>query len=269
MASAQRRAEATLLDFAYGPKPAGEFTDWEMLVDGHGFRVAAWSHQLERDLPTVAEGYEGLPTPTAVGFAKALVGRWFDDCIGTSLRMEDDDSAPVVNDDGRNEWWWPILATEFDALPVESKRRLQQADDLVGRWIVGELPVETIIEEVHTIAEAVLRSATGLGRGSNWPSLVKEALAQRMITADDGRIFLRFSTVYRNRLKHEAGMLGIESDPEALVSDVVLVLDHIERFAKAPLSDAAASELDALRDKAEELMAKAYTEAGLPPPKGY
>ncbi len=193
MAAAQRRAEAAVLDFGYASEPDGDTTKWTLQVDGHGFRIAAWSHQLERDLPTVAEGYPHLPAHVAIGFANSIVARWFADCVGTSGDQDDTPEAVIADDGGVNRWWWPILAARFKDLSDETRQRLAQADWLVGRWIVGELPVETIIEEVHPIAEAVLQTATASGPKARWPQLVKAAREKRMLTFDDVDVLTRFS----------------------------------------------------------------------------
>jgi hypothetical protein len=144
-------------------------------------------------------------------------------------------------------------------LSDETKQRLAQADWLVGRWIVGELPVETIIEEVHTVAEAVLRSATKSPRGTRWPQLVKNAREMRLLTSDDVAVLTRFSRVHRNRLKHEAGILAKGEDDQALVGDVVLVLDHVERFGDRPLTDEMEADLAELKNRMTALEAEALS----------
>lgn len=40
--------------------------------------IAAWSQQLERELPIVAEGYPDLPRTRSVRIARSLVARWHD-----------------------------------------------------------------------------------------------------------------------------------------------------------------------------------------------
>ena len=182
----------------YRCRPTGRLTDWDLSIDGNGYVIAAWSQQLFRDLPIVAEGYVGDGQGrVARNVAVSLVARWTDWCVGDS---EDLTISATGSDKGK--FFWPVIDVPLP--PHALAPRLVQSDELVGRWIVGDLPEEAAIEELHTSVEGVLRSLLGVGKGPNWPKLLEGAEAGGFISTSERLILDSFNTLHRNRLKHGA-----------------------------------------------------------------
>jgi hypothetical protein len=200
---------------------AGAKTDWDLVVDGNGYVIAAWSQQLHRDLPVVAEGFVGSGEGRiARSVAESLVARWTDWCVGES---ENTMISSTGNDTGR--FFWPVIEVPIPPDPLEP--RLAISDDLVGRWIVGNLPEEVAIEELHTSVEGLLRRLLGVGKGPNWPTLLTKARSSGYISETDGGILTSFNTLYRNRLKHQAEAL-IDDEREAASQTMWMVLGICE-----------------------------------------
>lgn len=189
----------------------GKRTDWDMVVAGNGYSIAAWSQQLERDLPTVAEGYVGdIRTRVARNIATSLVARWAEWCVGN-------DEAPMtVIASGRDVVRWIFPVIDFPERPHALYERLVISDTMVGRWIVvGELPEEIAIEELHTVVEALLRHLLASGPGPNWPTLLGRAKRVHLLSGEDGRTLDGFNRLHRNRLKHDGQALIGPQRPEA------------------------------------------------------
>ena len=198
MRAAQRRARSTGLRMRYRCQPASGHTDWDISVDGNGYVIAAWSQQLARDLPVVAEGFVGDGEGRrARNIAVSLVARWTDWCVGDS---ENTTVSATGSDKGK--FFWPVI--DVPVPPHALAPRLAQADELVGRWIVQDIPPEAAIEELHTSVEGVLRSILGVGKGPNWPALLDRAERAGFIAEPDRLALESFSTLYRTRLKHHA-----------------------------------------------------------------
>jgi hypothetical protein len=143
-----------------------------VVVNGNGVRIAASVHQIERELPIVAEGYTGTnSTAVARQVAGSFVARfinWF---------MADDEDEVESNRVGTSRpdpvrYLWPVLD-----IPEQDHRlgpRLWIAEDAIARWMTGDLPEEIVIEEVHTAAEAASGFYLGLtGRRSGQHCLSK------------------------------------------------------------------------------------------------
>jgi hypothetical protein len=208
----------------YRRRPLGDVTAWDVGVDGNGYRIAAWSQQLARDLPRVAEGYSGAGAGRAARFvATSFVARWTELCLG------DDQATDRVTDNGRDapRWFWPVIDVPDSDDPMYP--RLVLADGLIGQWLVHELPAEVVIEELHTAVEALLRRRLSAKRGTKWPMLLRTARARGLISSGDVQRLDRFAIAHRNRLKHEARAI-----PEAesgtvrdLLYDVLTVTEHL------------------------------------------
>ena len=108
----------------------------------------------------------------------------------------------------------------------------------------------------------MLRTATGKAEKADWPKLVSAAREKRLLTPDDAEVLTHFNKSYRIRLKHEAGVLAEGEDDQALVSDVIHVLGHVERFCAQPLTDEAAAELNRLTTRMIALEASVSREGG-------
>jgi hypothetical protein len=59
--------------------------------------------------------------------------------------------------------YWTLLDPPH--LDHELAARLSLADELLARWLVGELPYETGLEKLQTALEIMLRTVTGSGKG--------------------------------------------------------------------------------------------------------
>jgi hypothetical protein len=208
----------------YRRRPLGDVTAWDVDVDGNGYRIAAWSQQLARDLPRVAEGYSGAGAGRAAqSVATSLVARWIEWCVG------DDQATDRVTDNGRDEprWFWPVIDVPDRDDPMYP--RLLLADELIGQWIVHELPAEVVIEELHTAVEALLRRRLNAKRGTKWPVLLRTASARGLISVGDAQRLDRFASAHRNRLKHEAHAIPEAESGivRALLHDVLAVTEHL------------------------------------------
>lgn len=196
MRAAQKRAQSVGLRMNYRRHQHGKWTDWDLVVDGNGYAIAAWSQQLRRELPIVAEGYSGLERgPVARNVASSLVSRWTDWCVGESNNTT---ISSTKRDDGL--FYWPVI--DVPKSPHSLEPRLTISDDVLGRWIVGELPIEVAIEELHTAVEGVLRAFPGARKRSNWPQLLVNVESLELLTPSNKELLTEFNCLYRNRLKH-------------------------------------------------------------------
>lgn len=221
--ASQQRAKILDLDMHFRHRKGDRFSEWEIWVDGDGYVIAGWSRQLERDLPVVAEGFLGpVSGQRACRIAESLVSRWIDFAVGG------DDAAPMIRTSVRDpvKWVWPILeyVEEHDLTP-----RMVLADDVLARWITRDIEPEIVIEEVHTLAEGLLRRVTASGKRVRWPALLDRAEQQELVTPEDRRQLARLNTEFRNRLKHRTER--IEEEQVVVVEDLIWsaigALDHL------------------------------------------
>jgi hypothetical protein len=223
MRAAQRRARALDLRMSFRRRPAGAQTAWSITVDGNGYRIAAWSQQLARDLPIVAEGYTALrPNESARNLATSLVARWTAWCVG-------EEEYTTVSLDGRDRvrWIWPII--DFPERKQRLNPRLLISDELIGRWMTGDLPEEVAIEEFHTAIEALLRHLQKVGRGPSWPTLLGRAKSRGDLSSADARTLTRFNDLHRNRLKHEGSALTAaeRKGVKQVLLDVLVITERL------------------------------------------
>ncbi|MEX2323891.1 MAG: hypothetical protein WEA29_09010 [Acidimicrobiia bacterium] len=176
-------------------------------MDGNSFAIAAWSRQLERELPTVARGFDRIRESTAAAIAESLATRWIGWCVG-------DETDPRVRTSTRDEgrWIWPIVDYPLD---TPNTARLIMADDLLARWLVGELPEETVVEELHTIVEALLRHRLSAGRSVRWPELLVRADDAGLLSPTEVKVLEVFNRTWRRELKHMGRVLTTEERKEA------------------------------------------------------
>jgi hypothetical protein len=221
--ASQRRARAIKLRMSFRRHVHGATTDWDIGIDGNGYRIAAWSQQLERDLPTVAEGFVGIPTSVARNIAISLVARWAEWCVG------DDEASMTVSTSGRDRVRWIFPVLDFPERPHPLNARLVIADALIGRWIVGDLPEEVAIEELHTALEALLRHILEVGPKPKWTTLVAGVKRVGRLSGQDGRSLDRFNRLHRNRLKHEGKALAASERAEVrdILWDVLAIAERL------------------------------------------
>lgn|GEM_PF-6352942 len=210
--AAQRRGRALGLRVRYRKVGAcdGE-TSWDMTVDGRGWLISAWVNQVERELPVVAEGYTGDGAGArAVDVARRFIGRWIDWCVG------DEAGGPP----GR--FFWPNLN-----LPDhEAERRFLVCDQVVGDWMVGAVPNEVAIEEIHSAAELAVRHVLGAGKSVSWVRLIERA-ADREDVSDEALDSLRALNAERRAVKHRGGV--IDDAREADVRELIVrAIDALE-----------------------------------------
>lgn len=199
MLAAQRKARAIELHMRYRRHVNGAITDWDINVDGNGYLIAAWSQWLARELPTVAEGFPGLGSRTLErNVAVSLVARWTGWCVGDEERT---DIRATGHDRVRR--LWPVIDVPEPPSPLAA--RLVIADGVIARWIVGDLPEELAIEEVHTAVEGLLRSLVGTGK---WPVLLRNAETTGILESAEKTSLHNFNVLYRIRLKHNLAALN-------------------------------------------------------------
>lgn len=218
----QRRARALNLEMTYRSSRQGNQTNWDVWVDGSGYLIAAWSQWIERELPIVAEGFAEKPSGRrAVYAALSLVARWMGLCVGDEERV-----LITTNGSDLVGWFWPVID-----VPNASHRlaaRLTLSDKIIARWLVGDLPEETAIEELHTAMEGLFRSLLGSRKG-NWPSLLDRAEKAGYIASTQSATLNTFNAIYRNRLKHEAETLTDSERERAreAMYDVIGIADAV------------------------------------------
>ncbi len=222
--AAQRRATALRLEMHYR-SPTSRTTTWYLSIDGNGNRIAAWAQQLERELPIVAEGFPGPPDNPARRrlFAESLVARLVEYCVGPDNGY---DIAIRTSTPDPVQWVWPILWYVDNA---ELTPRAVMADELLARWIVGDVPEEIVVEELHTIAEALLRESLGAGRRVRWPELLKRSRDGELLAEASTSLLEQLNREYRNRLKHRGEALGEEEREQvrAMLFETIGALDAL------------------------------------------
>lgn len=223
LSAAQRRGTPLDLRVRFARNPSVsqwrhlELRSWELAVDGRGWRIAAWAHQLERDLPVVAEGWTGPSAGRrAVRVAESFVARWIDWCVGADDFVDD---RVRISARDINRWRWPI----FDLPePYEGNERVWLADEVCSRWVTGDIPDEIMIEELHTAIEQVLRRALSPGKRANFPTLL-DAAEQEGLLGEDGKSVLKhLSREWRNALKHRGKTIA---DRDALRRELFAAVD--------------------------------------------
>jgi len=189
------------MHFRSRARPGGN-REWEIWVDGNSFGIAAWSRRLERDLPTVAQGFIGIERGQAEGIAESLATRWIGWCVGNDDAW-DTRIRTSVRDPGR--WIWPVLDYPLDTPHTD---RLVLADDVLARWLVGGISDEIVVEELHTIVEAMLRHRLGAGQSVLWPRLLERACTARLLDDEELETLRAFNSGLRRKVKHAAATLS-------------------------------------------------------------
>lgn len=198
----------------------GARTSWEVTVDGNGYLIAAWSQWLERDLPVVAEGFVGVGAGSvARNVAVSLVARWTGWCVG-----EEERTAVSSTGSDRIRWFWPVI--DVPDPPSRLADRLAISDGLVARWLVGDLPEEVAIEELHTAVEGLLKSLVGNGK---WPQLLARAEAAGTLSSTDKSTLDVFNVAYRVHLKHQTRALADNERTKAneLMHEVLAITERL------------------------------------------
>jgi hypothetical protein len=211
--AAQRRGRALDLRVRYRRLPgrSAGWTSWDLAVDGAGVGIAAWARQLERELPVVAEGFTGAGTGrSAVRIARSFVARFIEWCVGEKLGKVGDRVVLTRDDDARV--FWPLL--DPPDLGHELAARLTLADELLARWMVGDLPDEMGVEEMQTAIEIVLRRVLNAGQRVPFPELVDRAVKHAIIHQDDRKVLVDLND-RRVEIKHHGGAIPPESEDDA------------------------------------------------------
>ena len=227
--AAQRRGRALDLEVRFRKRssPSPGWTSWELTADGHSVHVAAWARQIERELPVVAEGYTGAGSGrAAVRLAGSLVARFIEFCVGGMLEAVPDRVVLHRQDDARV--FWPLL--DPPDLGHDLAARLTLADELIARWLVGDLPDETGIEEIHTAIEIVLRRVLDAGERVPFPDLIRTAAERELITQEDHDVLVDLNK-RRVQIKHHGGVIPPDAETEtaSTLNASMRVLDRIER----------------------------------------
>ena len=195
---------------------------WEVWVDGNGWLIAAWSQQLERDLPVVAEGFRGeIPQHQGILIARSLVARWHDMSVPDDYRRRDPGRIrTTATDEGTHVWTlldWPE--------PNDLAARLFISDDLVARWLVFDLPEEPVIEEIHTMCERVLRLVTRSGQRVSFATMVDRAVEAGFLRASAADHLRELNTM-RREFRHRGRMFASD-DERAAVRDEVFAAFYV------------------------------------------
>ena len=227
--AAQRRGRVLSLAVRFRKRssPSPGWTSWELTVDGHSVHIAAWARQIERELPVVAEGYTCTGSGrSAVRLAGSLVARFIESCVGGTLEAVPTKVVLHRQDDARV--FWPLL--DPPDLEHDLAARLALADELIARWLVGDLPDETGIEETHTAIEIVLRRVLDAGKSVQFPDLVGRAAERGLITQEDHGVLVDLNK-RRVQIKHRGGVIppAAEAEAASTLHASMRMLDRIER----------------------------------------
>jgi hypothetical protein len=227
MRAAQRRGKRVGLRIRYRRRPlTPDRSAWMLSADGSGVVIAAWAQQLERELPVVAEGFTGASAgATSVRVGRSLAARFVELSVGNDALAEIADTVTLSRDDVARVFW-PILDPPDLGQPLAD--RLQLADRLIGRWIVGDLPDETGLEEIHTAIEIVLRTVLAAGRNARFPQLLDRAQACGMIDAAGRQALTRLND-HRRTVKHNGGVIPT-ADGEAVTADLWRAAGSLDRL---------------------------------------
>jgi hypothetical protein len=169
-------------------------------------------------LPIVAEGFTGPGSGRrAVRLARSFVARFIEWCVGDDVLGEVKDRVVLSRDD-EAAVFWPLLnpPEQEDELAA----RLTLSDELLARWLVGDLPDETGVEEMQTAIEIVLRRVLAGGRRVSFPELADRAVDAALIDEEDRRVLLDLNA-RRVGIKHHGGVIAKEA-----LNDARLELHH-------------------------------------------
>jgi hypothetical protein len=226
--AAQRRGRALDLKVRYRrrPSPSAGWASWELSADGPGVLIAAWARQLERELPIVAEGFTGAGAGRlAVRIARSFVARFIEWCVADVLG--DVRERVVLSRDDEARVFWPLL--DPPDLGHNLAARLSLADELLARWMVGDLPDETAVEEMQTAIEIVLRRLLGAGQHVSFPRLAHRALEHTLIDEQDRSALVALND-RRVAIKHHGGVIPSEDEEDArsALYSATRVLERLE-----------------------------------------
>lgn len=180
-------------------------------MDGSGVYIAAWARQIERELPLVAEGYTGAGSGrSAVRLAGSFVARFIESCVGGMLEVVP--TRVVLHREDEARVFWPLL--DPPDVGHDLADRLTLADEMVARWLVGDLPYETAIEETQTAIEIGLKRVLDAGENARFPTLIERAAQSGLITQEDRNVLVDLNE-RRRRIKHHGVVISPEAKAEA------------------------------------------------------
>ena len=110
------------------------------------------------------------------------------------------------------------------------------ADELLARWMVGDLPDETGVEEMQTAIEIVLRRTLGAGQRVSFPELADRACKQGLFD-EGGRRVLADLNSQRVQIKHHGGVIPAEAKESArsMLHSAASTLEHLQGRLTHPL----------------------------------
>ncbi|MDQ3573392.1 MAG: hypothetical protein M3404_00460 [Actinomycetota bacterium] len=165
----------------------------------------------------MAEGFTGPGRGrVAMRIARSLVARFVEWCVGPDEREPRERVVLSRNDEA--SVWWPFL--DPPDLPHGLARRLALADDLLARWLVGDLPAEVAVDEAQTALEIVLRDLLQAGRSSKFPQLVERGLARQLVSSQERNQMVALND-HRRSIKHHGGVIA-DDDREAVREDLLV-----------------------------------------------
>lgn len=176
--------------------------------DGQTFRLDLFLERLRRDLPTIAEATPASRAPNsrrllANGFID-IINRWR---LGLYERYELDENyhdwRPTLR--GKKK---PIYSMPHDIFPykaIKLANRMSVTMEMLASWHFNEVSPEVLMEEIHTAAELLMRSALG--------ATSKPMSFPQLIAASHRRKFLRAHSDYDDPIAmkkfRESGIEGV------------------------------------------------------------
>lgn len=174
----------------------------------------------------MAEGFTGAGSGrSAIRLARSFVARFIELCVGEPVLDEVPERVVATRDDEAGVFW---ALLDLPDLEHKLAARLTIADLLLAKWMVGDLPVETGIEEMQTAVEIVLRRVLRAGQGVHFPRLTDRAVEHGLINEGDRRVLTELND-QRVEIKHRGGVIppGAEDDTRSALHSAAEVLDRL------------------------------------------
>lgn len=168
----------------------------EMVWDGRSWMMGLVAQRLQRDLPVIAEAADDnwRDLRGRRGLATSFCHIFGDEGYGN---------------EGPRPHLTPMRSVQFQWVPflfacgsAHADRRLADLERFCVDWVFGDMAGATLIEELHTGAELIMRTRLGAEAPWKFSSLVRDSTEQGHLGAGDADILLDLSST-RRELRHD------------------------------------------------------------------
>jgi hypothetical protein len=168
----------------------------ELVWDGRSWMMGLVAQRLQRDLPVIAEA--------AVGNWRDLRGR-----RGLATGFCHIFGLEGYGSDGPMRHLAPMRSVQFQWVPflfacgvASVDRRLADLERFCVDWVFSDMAGATLIEELHTGAELIMRTRLGPKAPWKFSSLVRDTTEQGYLGPGDAEVLLNLSNTRRG-LRHD------------------------------------------------------------------